>query len=122
MQHPEVAFRDCEDCQKWVYSEKTGERETKGGEYVPRYQGVKPPCGYSRGCVKEAPESNIALTEQNLQAWRYIRECRAVGRFPDDPIVRRNASLVEWAEQSVRDGRQRELIEWMTTLAQMVIR
>jgi hypothetical protein len=35
------------------------------------------------------------MSSRNRQALRYHLECDAVGRFPDDPIVRRNARLIK---------------------------
>ena len=122
MLYPQIAFRDCEDCKQWVYDEEMGEREKKGGEYVPRYKGVKPPCGYSQGCVKGSPENSSALNEQNTQALQFIRECKAVGSFPNDPIVRQNAALIEMAEKSVSDAKQQELTDYIKALVQMAIR
>ena len=121
--HPEVAYRDCEDCKQWVYNEETGQRDEKGGKPVPRYSGIKPPCGYSsQGCAKGTPENSVGLTEQNTMAYQFIRECRAVGRFPDDAIVRHNAALIEEVEQDIRDRRQQELNEWIKALVQAAIR
>jgi hypothetical protein len=114
--HPNVAFRDCEDCKAWVYDEETGEREKKGEEDIPRYKGIKPPCGYSQGCAKGTPEESRALTEQNMQAWQFIRECKSVGKFPDDPIVRRNASLVDYADRKIDLIQRRELADYIKAL------
>jgi len=56
-----------------------------------------PPCRLS-GCPKGTPENSIELSQKNLQAWHHYQECRAVGNFPDDPIVRRNAALIKRIE------------------------
>jgi len=120
--HPDVAFRDCEDCKKWIYNEETGEIETKGDQKVPRPKGIKPPCGYkTKGCPKGTPEDSKALTEQNWLAYRFIQECKAVGDFPDDTIVRRNAYLVAHAESTVDRLKRDSLIEWIKTLSQMAL-
>jgi hypothetical protein len=34
------------------------------------------------------------LSPRNESALQHYRECRAVGCFPDDPIVRANAAIV----------------------------
>jgi hypothetical protein len=39
------------------------------------------------------------LSGRNLRAYVHYRECRAVGRFPDDAIVRKNARLIRDAEE-----------------------
>ena len=34
------------------------------------------------------------LTPENRRAWYFYRRCRAVGRFPDDPIVSWTAAIL----------------------------
>jgi len=99
--HPEVAHRDCQDCEAFVYDEKTGERMKSRGEPVRRPVGNLPPCRTrANGCPKGTPEQSRALTDQNWQAYQHYSECRAVGQFPDDPIVRRNAAIIRQASDS----------------------
>lgn len=50
----------------------------------------------------------IEMTDQMRQAWAYDRECQAVGQFPDDPIVRRNAAAIRQAEREAAEYRQSE--------------
>jgi hypothetical protein len=38
------------------------------------------------------------MSDKNFAAWRHYRQCRAVGIFPDDPIVRRNAEIIREIE------------------------
>lgn len=40
------------------------------------------------------------LSEQNWQAYTHYLECRAVGEFPNDPIVRRHARLIRQIEDA----------------------
>lgn len=54
-----------------------------------------PPCRTSKGCPKGTPENSKALTPDNEQCYQHYCECKAVGQFPDDPIVRRNAAAIE---------------------------
>lgn len=51
------------------------------------------------GCPKGTPENQKGLSDQNLQALRHYQECKAVGSFPDDPIVRRNARIISQMER-----------------------
>ena len=109
---PQVAFRDCTHCQNYVYDETTGrpvQYPPRSGRLVPRPAGAPPPCRIAgAGCPKGTPENPRSLTYENQQAYRFDRECRAVGNFPKDPLVRRNAALIRAAEESVRgngDGR-----------------
>ena len=93
--HPEVAFRDCSDCLMYVYDEKTGKRSGKPDQPVARPRGTVAPCRFrDNGCAKGTPEASRALSDRNWRAWQHYQECRAVGQFPDDPIVRRNASII----------------------------
>ena len=102
--HPEVAFRECTDCEMFVYDEKTGERATSGGKPIRRPAGTFPPCRHrAGGCPKGTPEESKALTEKNWKAWEHYRECRAVGQFPADAIVRRNASIIRAATDAAEN-------------------
>ena len=42
----------------------------------------------------------MELSEQNWDAWGHYRECRAVGSFPADPIVRRLAAVCRQVEDA----------------------
>lgn len=104
--HPEVATRDCGHCQKWLYSDKTGRPEKRGGIDVERPKGTKPPCRMHIGCPKGTPEDQKSLSPKNRAAWRHYQECRAVGSFPDDPIVRRNAAIIRAVEDTIEGIKQ----------------
>jgi hypothetical protein len=56
--------------------------------------------------ARPAPENAIELSLQNLQAWTHYRECKAVGSFPHDAIVRMNAGIVAEAEAAAERMRQ----------------
>ncbi|MFN0051079.1 MAG: hypothetical protein ACKV0T_02750 [Planctomycetales bacterium] len=93
---PALAARDCTDCQQFVYDERTGRRQRHAGAPVRRPKGTVPPCRLPHvGCLKGTPESPRTLTPENVQAYLFHRACQAIGQFPDDPIVRRNARLLE---------------------------
>lgn len=105
--HPGIAYRDCTDCEAHVYDEKTGRRLEVGGKPVPRPRGTMAPCRLrANGCPKGTPEASRALTEKNRKAFAHYLECRAVGQFPADGIVRRNAAII----RQVMDDCDRELI------------
>lgn len=108
--HPLVAWRDCEHCLKYRYDEKTGKPETqrRSEELIPRDEAFPALCRTAKGCPKGTPEQSKALTEQNLQAYEHHMECKAVGQFPDDPIVRRNAMLIEAVREQVAEFRRQE--------------
>lgn len=90
-----------------MFNHATGKLETRNGEPVPRVPGVKLPCEMSAGqafdvrqraCAKVAPDAGIELSESNRQAYRHYRQCRAIGRFPDDPLVIEHAEIIRAIE------------------------
>lgn len=55
--------------------------------------------------VKRLRLHAVEMTPRILQAWHHYRECRAVGQFPDDPIVRENAALFRDVEDELQNDR-----------------
>ena len=98
--HPEVANRDCDVCQTWQFDETTGQIvEKPKGTPIKRYGHL--PCRTPIGCHKGTPEAQKSLSPHNQLAYQHYRECRAVGHFPYDPIVRRNAAIIREVEDQV---------------------
>ena len=117
MLYPKIASRKCEDCQKYVYDDETGEvQRMANGDPQRRYPGIETPCRYGQGCPKGTPEDSREITEQNYRCWVYLRECRAVHQWPNDSVVRRNAAVLEWTEQQIHDMRQREIVDYVKLL------
>jgi len=121
--HPTVAFRDCGDCLRYQYDERTGKRETNR-DGTPKKRVGKPPCKYvvdtrtnETRCPKGTPEDDCSLTDQNLQAWLHYQECRAVGQFPDDPIVRQNARIIQSVEDQLDRSHKEQLIKTLELIA-----
>ena len=112
LNHPRVALRDCDHCKKWLYNEETGKIEQRRGKDVPR--ATPPPCEFGN-CPKGSPDAGIELSAMNWQAYRHYQECRATGRFPDDPIVARNAGII----RRVEDSFDRARTEYLHKLAMM---
>ena len=97
--HPEVAWRDCQSCQKFDYDDNGNLEIGRDGLPSERAKGCLAPCRYThKGCPKGTPETPQSLTDANRQAYEHYRECRAVGQFPDDPIVRHHAALIRETE------------------------
>lgn len=98
--YPAVAYRSCEDCQLHLYNEQTGRRlEDRDGRPKPRPKGTHPPCRAKLGaCPKGTPENPKSLSEKNVAAFRHYLECKAVGDFPNDAVVRRNAGIIRFTE------------------------
>jgi hypothetical protein len=98
---PRVAARSCDECRHWWYDDR-GEPVKRGGEPLRRPKTSRPPCGscpkVPPGTPNPSPADAIELSEQHRQTVRHYRECRAVGRFPDDPLVRWAAAIIRSAE------------------------
>ena len=104
---PEVAHRDCNHCQLYLYDEKTGlvnrQRFAKGddGLGLPVLRRNVPlPCRTAAGCPKGTPERQLSLSEKNRRAYRHYLKCKATGKWPDDGMVGRNAGIIEAAISS----------------------
>ncbi|QDT94359.1 hypothetical protein [Gimesia algae] len=116
MLHPEVAFRSCEHCLKYIYSEDTGELQTFRGEPVERV--LPAPCHnpkHPKGCPKGTPENPKTLSLKNQKAYQHWRECKATGNFPDDDIVRHNAAILQDMADSAAEQKQFQLFSMMMT-------
>lgn len=109
---PKLANRSCAICLKYKFDERTGLLEF-GADQKPqeRMTGCGDiflaPCRdmsldirgrRNRTCRKGTPENPKTLSEANQRCYEHYLECRAVGQFPDDPIVRRNAGIIRQIE------------------------
>jgi hypothetical protein len=64
---------------------------------IARPAGVPTPCHKcARIPAGELPirDNAIELSDRNWRAYEHFLECRAVGLWPDDPIVKRNARIL----------------------------
>lgn len=106
--HPEVTSRSCAECKEFLYDDKPNAFATRpvdrGGKIQKRHGGPTP-CSM---CPKQpqdvpdrarTPATAIELSERNWKAYVHDRECSAVGEFPSDEIVRRNAAIIRQAEK-----------------------
>jgi len=91
-----------------MFNHKTGELlKDKQGKPIPRPKGAFPPCRfgmYDKECAKVSPDRahEFELSPKNELCYQHYKECKAVGQFPDDPTVRRNAALIESVENDCR--------------------
>lgn len=108
--HPEIYYRDCEDCQCYIYNENTGERETFKNQPIPRPKNTPPPCRTYKGCKKGTPENQNTLNEKNRKALRHYQECKATYSFPEDVIVRQNAAIIRKMEDSAKEQKMLNII------------
>ncbi len=114
MFHPDVAFRDCQHCLKYIYDEKTGEAREHRGDFVERLPTVPAPCR-REGCPKGTPENPKVLSNKNMLAYQHWKECKAVGQFPDDPIVRQNAAIIQEIHDQSKELKQIQMMGMMLT-------
>lgn len=110
LRHPEVYYRSCEDCQKFLYDEKTGAKCLHRGEPLARTAGNLAPCRRVEGsCPKGTPENPKVLSERNERAYQHFKRCKLTGRWPDDGLVLDRAVLLqeieEFADRQVADER-----------------
>ena len=105
--YPLIAARSCEDCGKWLYDPDTHRIVTRGGKPCARPSAAMTPCKLPAGhCPKGTPEDQRSLSERNQQMYVFFQECRAVGRFPDDPLVLDRTRLIDLAERHAAQRQQ----------------
>ena len=89
----------------------------RAGRLQERWPGAVLPCASCPKIPREAPARDrryaVELSDRNRAAFRHWRECKAVGRWPEDSIVRRNAALIQQVfddhEAGVREGLGRKI-------------
>lgn len=123
MLYPQFATRDCNHCLKYAYNDTPGTEgygtiETHNGrtDGKPNLRHHKhlPLCKTPQGCPKGTPENQNTLSTRNVMAYLHYLECQAVGNFPDDPIVRKNARLIHRVlDQAKEKKRIDELVALM---------
>lgn len=105
--HPLIAARSCDDCRKYLYDDgpEGNHLPVCRIEGQPEPRGRAPvPCDVDRqnGCPKGHYSTPRSLNDRNRQAYDHHKMLRAARRpLPDDPIVLRNAALIEDAERRV---------------------
>lgn len=106
LNHPQFSRRDCEMCRKWWYDDDTGEIVKRGGKELLRPSDTVLLCETNEGCPNGTPKDPHRLTPRNQRAWMHYKHCQAAGSFPDDPIVKRNAWIIQQAEKKAKSGRK----------------
>lgn len=74
--HPEVAYRSCDDCRRWFYDPKTGERrKSRTGGYLKRQSESSLPCVSDecpKGDYKKPIESSLEI-DRTLTLYRHAK-------------------------------------------------
>lgn len=116
---------DCRICEKYMTDKDW--RLTFGRDDMPELRILNcgpsflAPCrDKSRGCPKGTPENQKVLSEENRQCYEHYLECVAVGEFPDDSVVRRNAvvirELIESHEKQKTDKFRESILDAINEL------
>lgn len=119
--HPSVAATDCKHCLKYEHNPLTGKTSKWRGGDLERSGTSKPLCRLGR-CPKGSPENPKELSLRNAKAYLHYQECRAVGKFPDDSIVKRNASIIRSVEESKEDQHKQLMQQSMMAICRMTNR
>jgi hypothetical protein len=64
---------------------------------------------------RQTPEAD--LSDRNWAAWQHYQQCKAVGQFPHDAVVRRNAGLIRQVEDQAARGDMARLVQVMAVAA-----
>ncbi|WP_397568530.1 hypothetical protein [Schlesneria sp. T3-172] len=112
--YPRIARMNCQVCEKYVVNESTWQLEQgRDGQPVERLKHLGPSflaaCrDPARGCPKGTPELPNSLTAENQLCYQHYCECVSTGSFPDDPVVRRNAAVIQGVLDTVEKLREVE--------------
>ena len=99
--HPEVAFRSCEDCERWIYDAETGKKKTRAGRPIARPHISRPPCSTCPKCegenVKDVDTGKRAtLSPKNWQTIQAYFQVQATHLMIDDPITQTNFGTIAY--------------------------
>lgn len=94
LENPGLAKVSCNECRKFWMDPLTGQTVIRGGRKMERPDYARLLCETARGCPKGHYSNPKGLSAKNRKAMRHYLECRAVGKFPDDAIVRNNAKII----------------------------
>jgi hypothetical protein len=106
LKYPALSRLSCRTCQKWLMDPLTGQVARRKGQPLLRQPEDLLLCQTHEGCPKGTPQTPQGLSPKNQQALVHYQECRAVGHFPDDAIVKRNARIITEVHQEFERARK----------------
>lgn len=131
--------RSCDDCRKFIY-EDSGKQKIHRRTGLPVINlGGMTPCSIcpkipdrvfgddgkeiakTPGNAAKLRPHAVELTPRLTLAWQHYRECRAVGSFPDDPLVRGNAVRFRHAQDESDVQRQVDRDDAMMELVTLAL-
>jgi len=92
IRYPHLDQVSCADCKYWWFDIHDGEFCKRGDEYLKRDGAA--PCDKGVNCPVGHWKQEKRLNDKNRQAFEHHMTCRATGQFPNDPIVKRNARII----------------------------
>lgn len=132
--HPKWASRSCEECKRWVYDDQGDkvlktQQDPETGRFLPlpmaRPPGSPLECArcpkipvseYPHYDPRRAPEVACEMDAQCWQIYHHYQECKAVGHFPEDPLVRRHAGIIRGVEEAVAHADIRSRLDMIVAL------
>lgn len=123
--------RSCAECERHVYRDD-GSPQVRGGLLVVRPAGTPTPCHKcpkvpadlraSGADWKACRAAAVDPTPQTRRALAFYRRCRAVGRFPDDPLVAECAAAIADVERTVESAGRERLTRAIETLNALLLK
>ncbi|MCA9014012.1 MAG: hypothetical protein KDA77_01660, partial [Planctomycetaceae bacterium] len=68
---------------------------------------------HEKGCLKGTADKQKVLSPKNEKVYQHWKECKAVGQFPDDDIVKKHAALIQDVVDSVNECKQMKMMSLM---------
>ncbi len=129
--HPGIAARSCADCEKYVYDDDPdigGPVKLDRDELpmvrefyseTPCYRCPKTPSNLHPNDRIRA--TAVEMSERSLLLWQLYQEWRAVGHFPDDPLVRQYAAAIRSVEDRYERFQREKLSIQLETLFNIIV-
>jgi len=120
---PAIAARSCDDCERWTYDDEPGKmgsdvRKLANGDPWPRMKDrhglPMTPCHQCPKVPREKRTNRasradaIEPTEASWAILWHYRQCKAVGRHPEDDLADRHAGLISGVLESIQRARQEQ--------------
>jgi hypothetical protein len=126
LHHPDVAYRSCSDCQRFIYDDRTGKvrRTPSTQEPIERPPGSRPSCYgcpkvSNRPAAERTPDSGTkaTLSRRNWQTLTAYWEVQASRVTIEDRITQRNFGLIAQLLNDNERNQRQSIITLTTALA-----
>ena len=109
--YPELANRDCTYCLTYRH-DQYGPIRMPDGAPIKRFAATPPDCRKG-GCPKGTPEQQRTLSADNRLCYNHYRRCRAIGEWPNDPLVAYHARVLMEVERECSDAKHLQAMREM---------